>query len=234
MDIRSPRRPRSAASPSAPPPATPSSPTGRSRPRAPPCGGRSSTGTFRRFTRIRYQAVNRPRIWSTITSAADKRVAASGCRAFHRPSPSRPRPSSRRARSRSGEPSSCGARSAPPSSRAPAARRRGPAPSPRLRGLHARRLALRLRVLGRPRRVAEPRLSCCVDSSSSGSIDPAASSMPSHGSPMSAYRLGTLTSVNASGSRGDPSHVSGARTRARRASDGPSTPRPRSGPSRSG
>ena len=62
---------------------------------------------------------------------------------------------------------------------------------------------------------ANPAASCWSDSSSSGSSEPAASSIPSHGSPIRANRSGTVAIVNAAGSQpGTSSHASGVDTRA--------------------
>ena len=51
------------------------------------CGGRSSSGTCSRLTRIRVHVVERPRIASTSTSFGSRWAAASGWRAFQRSSP---------------------------------------------------------------------------------------------------------------------------------------------------
>ena len=51
------RSPSAAAAPRGATPRRPCPPTGRSRPRAASCGGRSASGTLRRLTRIRYQVV---------------------------------------------------------------------------------------------------------------------------------------------------------------------------------
>ena len=84
------------------------------------------------------------------------------------------------------------------------------------RRLDARRLALLLAVVRRPRRVAQALgLVRARESSSSASSDPTASSMPAPGSPLAANRAGTVASVNASASTSaTSSHASGIETRA--------------------
>src|SRR5579875_1882962 len=51
------------------------------------CAGRISSGTWRRFTRIRVQVEDRPRIESTRTSSGASSAAAAGYLLFHRSSP---------------------------------------------------------------------------------------------------------------------------------------------------
>ena len=170
------------------------------------------------MTRIRYQAVERPRIGSTITSAGCSAAATSGWRAFHRSSPCIASASvSARAISISGA----------------FVRRRPVGPvffpgagggtMPSFSGVPRRRLDGCTRA-GSPSCFAycgghgaspNPAASCCAASSSSRSSDPAASSMPSDGSPSSATRAGTVSIVNASASHpGTSSHRSGVETRA--------------------
>ena len=51
------------------------------------CGGRSSSGTCRKFTRMRVHVEDRPRIESTSTSSTARSLAASPCLLFHRSRP---------------------------------------------------------------------------------------------------------------------------------------------------
>src|SRR5579875_1324387 len=51
------------------------------------CGGRICSGTWRRFTRMRVQVEDRPRMESTRTSSMASRAAVSGCLCFHRSRP---------------------------------------------------------------------------------------------------------------------------------------------------
>src|SRR5207249_2568588 len=47
------------------------------------CGGRNPSGTFRRFTRMRVQVDDLPRMESISTSSTARSVATSGCLLFH-------------------------------------------------------------------------------------------------------------------------------------------------------
>src|ERR1700736_662945 len=51
------------------------------------CGGRSASGTWRRFTRMRVQVDDLPRMESTSTSSTARRLATSACLLFHLSSP---------------------------------------------------------------------------------------------------------------------------------------------------
>src|SRR5439155_26965401 len=51
------------------------------------CGGRSASGTWRRFTRMRVQVDDRPRMESTSTSFLARNLATSGYLPFHLSSP---------------------------------------------------------------------------------------------------------------------------------------------------
>ena len=53
-----------------------------------PCAGRRASGTLRRFTRMRVQVDDRPRMESTRTSSTPRSPAISGCRSFHLAKPS--------------------------------------------------------------------------------------------------------------------------------------------------
>ena len=115
------------------------------------CGGRSSSGTLRRFTRMRVHVDERPRMESTSTSSTASCAAASGWRAFQRSSPASA--ASLLGRVRDGDERHL--LHAAPAARASARRRARCALRARRRD--ARRLARHLAEVRRPRRVAEPR-----------------------------------------------------------------------------
>src|SRR5580658_1103081 len=163
------------------------------------CGGRNASGTCRRFTRIRVQVDDRPRIASTNTSSTARNPAASAFLFFHFS-----RPAS--AACLSGEfattTSGIFARGFFAADLAREGATRGPSPSI-------------LRKCGGQGASPRPAASSLAASSSSFSSEPGEESISACGSPSSANRLGIESTVKSAGSQSGTSLQSrGVDTRA--------------------